>query len=165
MNFVSLLQKVESSKEFKRFKEEHPDAELCIGFFIINYENEMSQEQIDYKTKDGVFSFYIQNNEIKFNKEEIIETDEKKELKQISSKINIDIDELKELVREKLIEENINLSIEKIIAILQMHENQQVWNLTIILHGLIIINILIDSSTKQIIKFDRKNLSDFIKRI
>ena len=165
MNFTTLLKKVESSKEFRNFKQEHPDAELCIGFFIINYETDINQEQIDYKTKDSVFSFYIQNNEVKFNKEELIETDEKHKIKKISSKINIDLDEIKELVREKLIQENINLRLEKIIAILQMHESQQVWNITIILNGLVIINMLIDSTTKQIIKFDRKNLSDFVRKI
>ena len=55
--------------------------------------------------------------------------------------------------------------IHKIIAILHKHEGRQIWNLNCMLDGMEILQSWIDSSNGSIIKFEKKNMFDFVKRV
>ncbi len=166
MLFKTLFQKIESSKAFERFKQDYENAELVIGYFVLDFIGIGNQFQLDYKTDNKIFSFSIDiNNQISMKQEELIQTETKQELKSISPNINIDLNKLQEIIKNKLREEKITQELQKIIAILQIYNNEQAWNTTCIFEGLIIINIVINSQTGKIIKFEKKNLTDFIRKV
>ena len=62
MNFKETLEKVENSEEYKKFKKDYPDAEICVGFFILDFLSNDNKNSIDYKYKDKIFTFNIGNN-------------------------------------------------------------------------------------------------------
>ena len=95
----------------------------------------------------------VQEREIKFPK-----------LEKINPVVNVDLDELKSISGIKALDEGISARFSKIIAVLQKHEGKQIWNLTCMLEGLIILHVLIDSENGEIIKFERKSMMDLIRK-
>ena len=68
------------------------------------------------------------------------------------------------------LDNGINSKLSKIIAVLQKFKKEgednprQIWNLTCMLEGLIILNILIDANLGEVIKFERKSIMDLVKK-
>lgn len=171
MTFKSLLQQIESSKVFKSFKEKYPDSELCVGFFIIDFLSNDNKQTLDYKTNSKIFTFELKGEDIIMVEDKLIETPEKPPLLKIDSEIKIEVEELKGIVGVQALEHGISAKFNKIIAILQKYESEetnnkekQIWNLTCMLEGLIILHILIDSQTGDVLKFERKSMMDLIKK-
>ena len=175
MGFMNLLNKIESSKVFKDFKEKNPDAELCAGFFVLDFLSNDTRETLDYKLEQGkkVFTFSLKGDDITFSEDELIESEGKPKLKKIKPSVNVEVEELKSIAGTKKLDEGLASPMHKIIAVLQIHEHKseegqaeerQVWNLTCILDGLQILHILVDSDSGQIIKFEKKSMMDFIKK-
>ena len=48
MKIKPYITKLESSKEYKSFQEQHDDAFLVAGFFVIDFETGKNIHQIDY---------------------------------------------------------------------------------------------------------------------
>lgn len=165
MNFSSTLEAIEKSKEFKEFEKEHKDAYLCAGFFILDFEQNINQQQLDYSLKDGkIFTFVLSENEIAVNEAETIEGKKQKML-ELSKEIKVDLENLKEIAEKRMEKEGIRTKINKIIAILQVNEDKQIWNLTCMTEGLGILQVHIDSSSGEILKFEKRSLFDFVKKV
>ena len=64
MKFKELLERVESSEEFKDFIGKYPDAELCAGFFIMDFLSNDNKETLDYKIGEKVFTFNVKEDKI-----------------------------------------------------------------------------------------------------
>lgn len=169
MIFKEILNKVESSEEYKSFKKNHPDAELCTGFFILDFLSNDNKNSIDYKDEDKIFTFNINEN-IKMQEDKLINLKDAPKLEKITPEIKIELEELKYIAQEKAHEEGIGAKFNKIIAILQNYinpetqEKNQVWNLTCMLDQLIILHIIIDSQNGEITKFERKSFMDLVKK-
>lgn len=163
MNFKETLEIIEVSEEYKSFRTNHPNAEICAGFFILDYLSNDSKDSIDYKDKDKIFTFNIINNEIKMYEDELMDLPNTPKLTAIIPETKIEIDELKAIAQDKAHDEGIGSKFNKIIAVLQNHEGAQIWNLTCMLDQLIILHILIDCNSGEIIKFQRKSFMDMIK--
>ena len=158
MNFSSALEKIESSQVFKQFKKQHPDAYFCAGFFVIDYEG-TSQQQLDYCLKDGrVFTFII-NKEISYKEAETIEGKQQK-LSKLNKEIKVDLPAVENIVKEK-----VKKKINKIIAVLQEYQDKQIWNLNIMTEGFGITQMHIDSDSGEVLKLEKRNMFDFIKRV
>jgi len=165
MEFKEIYKKITNSPVFENFIKNHPDAELVAGFFIIDFLEDNNQRALDYKDKDKIFTFSLnKNNEITLKQDKLIETSKHPKLTKIYPKTNIKLNELKSIAKINALDNRIKSKFQKIIAVLQNYENKQIWNLTCILENMIILNILIDSETSKIIKFEKKNLMDFIKK-
>ena len=166
--FKQTYEKVTTSKIFNQFKEQHPDAKLCAGFFILDFLSNDTKKSLDYLDKDSdkVFTFNLDdNNEITLKQDKLLEqSDSPQKLTPIEPTPKAEINELKEIIEKKKAEENISAKLHKIIAVLQNYENNLTWNLTCMLDQLIILHVLINAETKEIIKFERKNMMDFIKK-
>ncbi|MDP3027685.1 MAG: hypothetical protein Q8N63_08320 [Nanoarchaeota archaeon] len=161
MDFINTRKTITESPVFKNFIKENPDAELVAGFFIIDLLENSNQRSLDYKIGGKIFTFSLnESDEITMTEDELIQSD--KPLEKISPDIKIDLDEVSSIAEKEAIKNNIKNKFQKIIAILQLHERKNIWNLTCMLDNLIILNILIDSETGDIIKFDRKSMADFI---
>ena len=164
MTFKETLEKVESSNEFKDFKKQNENAELVAGFFIIDFISNDNKKSLDYLSGEKIYTFdFLDNGKVKFREDELIEKTNQK-LTQISKEISVELDELKSIAGTRILDEGISAKFNKIIAILQNNKDKQVWNLTCMLDGLIIINILIDANAGEIIKFERKSMMDLIRK-
>jgi len=165
MNFSQTLEAIEKSQEFKDFEKQHKDAYLCAGFFVLDFEQNTNQQQLDYSLKDRkIFTFVLSENEIAVNEAETIEG-KKQKLPELSKEIKIDVEDLKEVVEKRIEEEGIHTKINKIIAILQKHEDKQIWNLTCMTEGFGILQVHIDAISGEILKFEKRSLFDFVKKV
>lgn len=164
MTFKETLEKVESSNEFKDFIKQNENAHLVAGFFIIDFISNDNKKSLDYLSGEKIYTFdFLDNGKVKFREDELIEKTNQK-LTQISKEISVELDELKSIAGTRILDEGISAKFNKIIAILQNNKDKQVWNLTCMIDGLIIINILIDANTGEIIKFERKSMMDLIRK-
>ncbi len=163
MDFITTYQTIISSKIFKNFIQENPDTELVAGFFILDLLQGNNQRSLDYKLQQKIFTFSLnEKDEITMREDELIQSD--KPLEKISPDIKIDLDEIPGIAEKAAIDNKITNKFQKIIAVLQLHEGKTAWNLTCMLDSLVILNILVDSETGEIIKFDKKSMADFIKK-
>jgi len=173
MGFKDLLKKVEASSEYAEMIEKYPDAELVAGFFIRDFVSNDNKESIDYKVGgEKVLTFNLKLDENGDDSEEKIVVHEDKliddagrpSLVRIDKEINIEVDELKNIVGTRALDEGISAKFSKIIAVLQKYDNKQIWNLTCMLEGLIILNIHVDALSGDVLKFERKSMMDLIKK-
>lgn len=170
MSFKELLKKIESSKEYESFKKEHPKAEICAGFFILDFLSNDEKSSIDYKDEEKIFTFSLEKDKIRINEDKLISAPNFQKLDKIDTEIKVDIEEIKNISQEKAKEKGIGTKFNKIIAILQNYTNPEneekflAWNLTCMLDQLIILHIIIDAKTENIVKFERKSFMDLIKQ-
>ncbi len=168
MNFKEALEKVESSEEYKKFREEHPEAQICAGFFIQDFLSNDNKDSIDYKDGEKIFTFNIIEDQIKMYEDKLMDLPNTPKLQQLLTKeTTIEVDQIKSIAQEKAHEEGIGAKFNKIISVLQTYEEgeekKQIWNLTCMLDQLIILHILIDCKTGEILKFQRKSFMDMVK--
>ena len=163
MNFKETLEKVEKSDLYGKFGVEHPNAELCAGFFIMDFLSNDSKDSIDYKDGDKIFTFNLVGDEVKMYEDKLMDLPNVPKLGRIDAVVGVEVDELKGIAMERAHEEGIGAKFNKIIAVLQKHEDKQVWNLTCMLDQLIILNILVDCNSGEILKFERKSFMDMVK--
>jgi hypothetical protein len=161
MKLSTLISKIENSLEFSNFKQNNPKAELCAGFFILDFKPAHETHNLDYKTEEKIFSFSLGEDEEITQKEEEIIIGESK-LEPINPRVEIDIEDLKEKCEEEFLNNRVGKKIEKIIAILQKKEDKTIWNLTCMAEGFSIILINIDSLTGEVLKFEKKSLFDIV---
>ncbi len=169
MKFSEYKQKVESSEEFKKFKQENPDSYLCAGFFVFDYETKDNKKQaVDYSIKDGeIATFDIatdENNQEKIIKKISEKAIKKSKIKEIKETAKTDLEALKEIVEDEMKNKMITGNIKKMIIVLQMLNNDLIWNIQAILSGMEIINIHIDDSDKSVLKFEKFSLRDIIRK-
>ncbi|MEN9626588.1 MAG: hypothetical protein RL557_916 [archaeon] len=172
MSFNELVQTIESSDVFKDFQQKHPDATLCAGFFIIDMVGNDNKQAIDYKNDTSIFSFSVDDlGNITVQEDELIQVAGRPQLKPLEKKITIDHDQMIIIAKKALADNKIIPKLQKIIAVVQRHvgkeseDNEiQIWNLTCMLEGLGIINMLVDSDSAVILKFEKKSVMDFMKK-
>jgi hypothetical protein len=165
--FKQTYDTITSSKVFAQFNQDHPNAKLCAGFFILDFLSNDTKKTLDYLEDEKVFTFQLfDNGDVVVKEDKLIDSqaDDKPKLTPIEPNIKVELDELKSIIGTKKLDEGINAAINKIIAVLQNHEGKLTWNLTCMLDQLIIIHVLIDAKTGEIVKFERKNMMDFIKK-
>ncbi len=163
MELHELLSKLEKSETFKKFKSENPSAFFCAGFFIFDIKEGRNEYSLDYCSADKIFSFsmYSDSEAITSREDQIL--DSSKPLEEVNVDVKIQLSQLKELTQKELAVKGIEKKLEKIIAVLQNSEGRVIWNLTCMCEGFAIIILHIDANNMEIIKFDNKNLFDFVK--
>jgi hypothetical protein len=163
MNSHFLLEKLEDSEEFKKFKKENKDSFLCSGFFIIDLESKTPENKYH-------FDFYIPESKKTFSFQledgiKLIELERFEEniLKEVSMKDNFDFDEIKENILKEMAEKKIGNKIQKMIFSLQNQEGKDMLFGTIILSGLGILKMTFDISEKKLDDFEKKSFFDMMK--
>jgi hypothetical protein len=158
MNSQFLLEKLKSSKEFKKFKKENPDAYLCSGFFIIDLENEeFNKYHFDFflpKSKK-TFSFELERGVKLVPLERIDE--------QIPSKISFfifDFEEIEKIILAEMKSRKINNKIQKMIFSLQNVKGKNLLLGTIFIPFFGMIKTIIDVKRKKITDFEKKSFFD-----
>jgi hypothetical protein len=167
MGIKETLKILESSEEYQKFLKESPEAEMVAGFFIIDFFGNDNKRSIDYKVGDIVVTCSLRDDDsVKIEKDKLVEVEDSKfpELQKIDPNIEVDADDAVGIAKTKTLDEGISAKYNKAIAVLQKHEGKQVWNLTCMLDGLIILHVLIDAKTGNVDKFERKSMMDLIKK-
>ncbi len=164
MNSQFLLEKLNSSEEFKKFRKENPKSYLCSGFFIIDLEakNPEDKYHIDYYIPETrkTFSFELENG-VKLVPLEL--RDEEKVLERVSMKNHFDFDEIKELVMDEMEKNKITNKIQKIIFSLQNLEGKDMLLGTVFISGLGLIKVNIEVDNMEITDFEKKSFFEMMK--
>ena len=129
MKLSELFAKLEKSSEFKKFHKQHPKAYFCAAFFVFDYENNETKQQLDYyiSEEEGIETFLI-GEKILRQKAKMIE---KEKLNKIDkNEIKVDMDECLDIVKKEAEKQMFKPS--KIIVILQRlkESDQLIWNIT-----------------------------------
>lgn len=164
MTFQQTYKTLIESKVYSQFKKDYPNAKLVAGFFILDFLSNDTKESLDYKTDSKIFTFDIKAEEITMREDKLIEDSSKPALTEISPNIKVDLGDIPSIAQQQAEKNEIKAKFHKIISVLQMHEDNEVWNLTCMLDGLQILHILINADSGEVIKFEKKSMMDFIKR-
>lgn len=159
MNFTEALKKLEESREFRDFKKKNPSACLCAGFFILDLESKQDVQQIDFQCEEKIAAFSVAD-EISMKMEE---TADKKKVPAIKPEIKVDLDDVQEIAGKEIKKQKIASKLNKIIAIMQMHEEKQIWNLTCIFSSFAMLRLHVECMTGKILKSEKASMFDFVQ--
>ncbi|MDO8623702.1 MAG: hypothetical protein Q7R52_05645 [archaeon] len=160
MNIPFLIEKLEDSEEFKKFKKENPDSYLFGGFFTIDKEDKENKYNLDFfcpKTKE-MFSFHLEDG-VKISKMENISDIIPKK---IIGDSKIDFDEIEKKLLEKMEKENMKNKIQKIMISLQNNE-KDFFICTVFISNLGIIKSIMDAKTGTIESLEKHSFFDFMR--
>ena len=163
MKIQPYFDKLKSSKEYNNFISKNPNAYLSSGFFVLDFQTKKNMHQIDYYVPGNkkIQTFILDSKEV-ISKES--ETLNKIVPKKIDQNISLDLDVLKGLVEDEMKNHTITTKLQKIIAIIQNVEGKLVWNLNCITTDMGIIKVHISDRDHSILKFDKINLYDVMKK-
>jgi len=163
MNLKFYLEKLYTSKEFKQFKEENPNAFLCSGFFIIDKQGKNNKQHFDFyiPSKKKMFGFQLEDG-IKLVPIEMFKD-------KIPSKIlfngDLNFEEIESLIVSEMNKQKIKNKIQKILLSLQSLDGKDFLVGTIFISTLGLLKINIDISEKKVTSFEKKSFFDMIKVI
>jgi hypothetical protein len=165
MNFKELYNQVTSSDQFKKFTDLNPEAELVAGFFILDFLSHDIKNSLDYKVGEKIFTFSVDDKDkLSLTEDNLVNAPNRPQLSKIKPEVGIEVDELKSIAGTKALDEGVHAKFHKIIAVLQNYEEKQIWNLTCMLDELLVLNILVDSNSGEILKFEKKSIMSFIRK-
>ena len=163
MNLQFYLEKLQSSKEFKKFTKENPDAYFSSGFFIIdkaNSKNPGNKVHLDFylPSQKKTFSFDVKK-EIK-----LIPLEKSKNIpKKISSECEFNFEDMEKMILDEMDKKNIKTKIQKIIFSLQNLKGKDFLVGAIFISSLGLLKVNIDISKKKITMFEKKSLLDMFR--
>jgi hypothetical protein len=164
MKIQPYIDKLNSSKEFKLFQTKNPKAYFAAGFFVLDFETKKNLHQIDYydpKSKKMI-TFTLDGEEIELKPGDAANQNIPKK---ITADINLDLDILKGLVQDEMKNQMVTTKLQKIIAIIQNLNGKLIWNLNCITTDMGIIKVHVDDDSHSILKFEKINLFDVIKKL
>jgi hypothetical protein len=162
MNSQFLLEKLESSEDYKKFISENKDAYLCSGFFVIDLsEHPENKYHFDFyvPSTKKTFSFEIENGTKKIE----LERNDSLAMNHVTMKIPFDFDKIKEKILTEMELKKINNKIQKMIFSLQNKDGDDFLLGTIFLSGLGLIRANLNLNKNTFTEFEKKSLFDMIK--
>ncbi|MBD3252596.1 hypothetical protein GF386_02605 [Candidatus Pacearchaeota archaeon] len=165
MKFKEIYEKIQQSKIFKDFIEKNPEAEFCAGFFVMDFLSNDNKSSVDYKVGEKIFTFDLtKDDDVLIKEDRLMDIPDVPKLTKIKPEVKIELDELKSIAGVQALDHGISAKMHKIIAVLQNYEGKQAWNLTCVFDQLIILHIIIDSETGEILKYERRSMMDLIRK-
>lgn len=163
MKFAHYLDRVQDSREFKKFAREHKNAYLCAGFFVFDFQEGKDIHQVDYflPEKKQIAAFLLDKG-MSYKIADAMNTTKPEK---ISGDIKMDLDKLKGIVEDEMKNHTITEGIMKMIAILQSIDGKKVWNLNCILSGMALLKVHVDDTTGDILKFEKASFLDFVRKM
>jgi len=159
MKFHDILKQIESSSDFKKLKKEDTGIFLSGGYFVFDYENGGETMQVDFFGKKGLVSFEVLNDSVISKKQE---TQSHEKFSEIDARnIKMEINDVIDIAKREAEKEGIN-KFTKIIAVLQMIDNSEAWNMTC-MAGLKIFRIYVSARSSLVIKQETLNIFDMMK--
>ncbi len=164
MKIQPYIHKLESSQAFKKFCRDYTDAFPVAGFFILDYEAGANIHQIDYyvPSKKKVAAFNL-DGDVDVRLLDMMHPDKKPEKLDIKTKI--DLDALKGILEDEMKNRNITENIKKCVAVIQTIDGKKIWILNCILSGMEILKAHIEDESRSVLKMEKANMLDYIKKI
>ena len=160
------IKKVKDSKAFKDFVKEHPDAYLCSLFFVRDFTEKKDETQVDFYSpkKETIFSFKITHSGVEPVPNKKAETIHHKKFtpKKLHETTKLDIDEMRDTLTDEMHNREMAYTIEKVLAFLNIVEDQAVWNCTGFLKGLGLLQAHVDDATNTILFMEKVILEKVI---
>ena len=165
MKFEHYVKRVEESDEFKKFRKEHPKAYLCAGFFVLDFEKGKNIHQIDYFIPGSkkIATFTLEEK-VQLKISEPAKKIEKK-LERIEGETKTDIDALKGIVHDEMLNRTVTQNVIKVVAVLQSKEGRKIWYLSCITNDFGIITVHVDDESEDVLIFEKHSFFDFIRKV
>ena len=165
MDANELLDKVDKSRVFKEWREEHKDSFLAHVFIMLEGE-QIADTQVGFFNPNAnkMISFVVGDKEISMVPEaDVLQKPGSPSVKPLDeSMIQFSFENAKVKAEEVLKEKYETLASKKIF-ILQKIEDDQLWNITFLTNKFSTVNIMIDSESGQVLKDEEVNLIDMNK--
>jgi len=163
MKFEHYLNRVEESPEFREFRKEHKNAYLCAGFFVFDFETGKNQHQIDFLIpRSKKIATFTLHDGVQMKLNEPLKKGQKK-MEKLNKETATDIEALKGIVHDEMLNRTVTGEIKKIIAVLQNKDGRTVWNLNCITGDMGILKVHVDDASSSVLEFEKASLFDFIK--
>ncbi len=160
------IEKVKKFPAYKLMMEEDSKAYLCSVFFLRDFDEGNNETQVDFYSP-------LKKNMISFKVDKKVERIENKHAKTITNKklipqplpenIKMDVDEMKSTILDEMHNRDMTYEIEKVLAFLNMTDGTPVWNCTVFLKGLGLIQAHIEDKSASVLFMEKKSLFDLIK--
>lgn len=164
MKIQPYIEKLNTSPQFKEFKQKYSDSYLIAGFFVLDFEAGQNLHQIDYyiPKEKKVAAFNLGEGEVEFK---ILDMLTDKVPEKLNIKTKIDLDALKGILEDEMKNRNMTEEIRKIIAVLQTIEGDKIWNLNCVLSGMEILRAHVEDKSESVLKMERASVMDYIKKV
>lgn len=161
MSFQESLKKLQTSKEFKKFKAKFKSSFLFSAFFILDSNLDIETQQLDYFLTNKKVATFIIDDKIEFKTDDF---NPQSKITALDENIKVDIDKLKEIIRKEIEKKSLQaFDINKVIAILQKIKGKQLWNVTCMLSSLKILKMHIDCFNGRVLESKESSVFDFIQ--
>jgi len=117
-----LFERLKSSEEFKKFKEEYPDSYFCTAFFVSGKPEEI-KKQLNYSISENEVMSFDMGEKIVPLKLRTVKGEKSPEIKEEEVKINAE-------QAAKNVEKHANKKFGKLIVVLQRIGDEVIWNIT-----------------------------------
>lgn len=155
----NILDNLEGSEEFRRWKKEHAESYLAHIFRMDNRDGEDLCLVGYYNSDDTITSFEINGKDIILKScEEIFKKDSSAVKMLEMDKVSLDFDQIKSIAEEFREEKYKNELPSKKIFILQNIDLGQIWNVTIVTLTFNTLNLKIDANTGEVIEHNLTSL-------
>jgi len=153
---------IENNESFLNLKKKYPKIFLYAVFSTLS--NEKFILDLDYylnKEEVAIFSFENSGINMKISKLDKEMVKDVKKPREIKGKIILEPEIVAEIIKNEI--KKIKGSISKLILVLMNQNGKNIWKVNCILENLDIIIFEVSDKEKKVIKFERKNLADFVK--
>ena len=163
MKIQPYVEKLNTSKEYKKFSEDHGDAFMIAGFFVLDFEMGKHMHQIDYyvPSKKKVAAFTL-DDKVTIQMLDLIGD---KVPEKMDIQTNIDLDALKGILEDEMKNRNMTEEIRKIIAVIQNLNGKKIWNLNCVLTGMELLNAHIEDESKTVLKMEKISMMELLKKV
>jgi len=163
MKIQPYFDKLKASKAYQDFISKNPNAYLSSGFFVLDFQTKENMHQIDYyiPEKEKMQTFILDSEEVTCKESDTINDSIPKKIEQ---QVNLDLDVLKGIIEDEMKNHTITTKLQKIIAIIQNIDGKLIWNLNCITTDMGVLKVHISDEDHSVIKFDKINLFDVMKK-
>ena len=163
MKIQPYVERLNTSKEFKKFRQKYNDAFLVAGFFVIDLESNQHIHQIDFfiPSQKKIAAFTLDEG---INLQ-ILDAMSNKSPEKLDIKTNIDLEALPGILEDEMKNRSMTADIKKIIAVIQNIDGKKIWNLNCVLSGMEILKAHVEDESKTVLKMEKLAFTDIIKKI
>ncbi len=160
MNFQFYVEKLRDSERFKKFMKENKDAFLCSCFFLIDKEEGKDKQHLDFyiPSSGKMFSFPLENE----SDATPIDLGENKGFSPLSEENDFNFKDVEKMIQEKMEEEKMNNTIQKMLFSMQNVDGKDVLIGTIFISSLGLLNVTIDLTKKEVKDFKKRTFFDMM---
>lgn len=163
MKIAPYVEKLNHSQQYAAFVQQHSDAFMVAGFFVLDFEAGQNIHQIDYYVpKERKIAAFTLDHGVTM---QLLSTVNMKIPEALDFSTKTDLDALKGILEDEMKNRNITEEVRKIIAVIQTVKGRKIWNVNCVLSGMGILRASIEDESQTVLKMEKASLLDYIKRI